>query len=371
VKSTGRPLGSLLVLLSAWVVGRAVAVSGVMAGEQISPPQMSAPKPIRLAQAPSIQPSCPPLSAPFSFSGTADTGTRLWFEHNQRTAPHFLPEHFYTDFRQKGQTMLAQSSVHILAPRQGLPSVVQPEYEKPGGANLPPRTAQFLEEPRPAAFASPQPWSPNRLSVSAWTLWRPQVSPGGSVLNGQLGGSQTGARVDYRISSLGRNRTLHAYWRVSTPLTMRSGQENAFGLTMKLGRAAPLLLNVERRFGPRDAMAVFVSGGTSDHPILKGLKLDAYGQTGFVGLRSKVYFADGALTISRQVEVPLAGKIDLGIGLWGASQPGLRRIDIGPAVTVHPIIASKHFRLSAQWRQRITGNANPVSGPALTLGADF
>jgi hypothetical protein len=355
VKSTGRPLGSLVILLSAWVVGRAVAVSGVMAGEQMRPP-----KPIYLAQAPPIQSSCPPLSAPF-----------LLRVRDQKTALQFLPEHYHANFGFNGQTALAHSSARIVPPGLGPPSEVQPRYVKSIGADLPSQTTIFLEEPRPAAFASPRPWSPNRLSISAWALWRPQVSPGGSVLNGQLGGSQTGARVDYRISSVGPNRTLHAYWRVSTPLTMRSGRENAVGLTMKLGQAAPILLNVERRFGPRNAMAVFVSGGVSDHPIIKGLKLDAYGQTGFVGLRSKVYFADGALSISREVNVPLAGKVDLGIGLWGASQPGLSRIDIGPNVTVHPVIASKHFRLSAQWRQRMAGNANPVSGPALTLGADF
>jgi hypothetical protein len=366
VTSPGRPLGSLFVLLSVWVVGRAVAVSGVMAGEQISPP-----KPVRLAQAPSIQLSCPPFSTPAFFPQQADTGTRLIFERDQKTAARFLPERYHADLRQNGQTALAYSSVPIVPPEPSPPTEFQPHDVKSISADPPSRTSMFLAEPGSAAFAAAQPSSPNRLSVSVWTLWRPQVSPGGSVLNGQLGGSQTGARVDYRIASLGLNRTLHAYWRVSTPLTMRSGQENAVGMTMKLGRAAPIMLNVERRFGPRNAVAAFVSGGVSDHPIMKGLKLDAYGQTGFVGLRSKVYFSDGALTISRGVNMPLAGKVDLGIGLWGASQPGLSRLDIGPAVTVHPVIANKHFRLSAQWRQRITGNANPVSGPALTFGADF
>jgi hypothetical protein len=56
------------------------------------------------------------------------------------------------------------------------------------------------------------------------------------------------------------------------------------------------------------------------------------------------------------------------MGVWGGYQPGLYRVDAGPRISmrVRPNV-SLHF----DWRQRLAGAAEPGSGPAVTLGANF
>jgi len=92
--------------------------------------------------------------------------------------------------------------------------------------------------------------------------------------------------------------------------------------------------------------------------------LDAYLQGGLVGLKSRDLFVDGGATVTR----PVFGKFSAGVGVWGGAQPGLYRIDAGPRVTV---AVRKNVRVHLDWRQRLAGNAQPGSGPALTLATDF
>lgn len=92
--------------------------------------------------------------------------------------------------------------------------------------------------------------------------------------------------------------------------------------------------------------------------------LDAYVQAGIVGLKSRDYFADGALTFTR----PVYGRFSAGFGVWGGVQPGLYRVDAGPRISMR---IRRNIHAHFDWRQRLTGNAQPASGPALTLAADF
>ena len=62
----------------------------------------------------------------------------------------------------------------------------------------------------------------------------------------------------------------------------------------------------------------------------------------------------------------------LGAGVWGAAQADgalIDRLDAGPSLRL------RHDRLplglSADWRFRLAGNAEPGSGPALTVYASF
>jgi hypothetical protein len=54
--------------------------------------------------------------------------------------------------------------------------------------------------------------------------------------------------------------------------------------------------------------------------------------------------------------------------MWGGAQPGLYRIDAGPRVTMR---VRDNLRVHLDWRQRLAGNAEPGSGPAITLAGDF
>ena len=77
----------------------------------------------------------------------------------------------------------------------------------------------------------------------------------------------------------------------------------------------------------------------------------------------------------RAGDPPAAGpsrfRIDFGAGIWGSAQRGAARLDIGPTIGVAVPIARRAIRLSADWRERIAGDARPGSGPAFTIGSDF
>jgi hypothetical protein len=61
-----------------------------------------------------------------------------------------------------------------------------------------------------------------------------------------------------------------------------------------------------------------------------------------------------------------------GAGAWGGAQKGASRLDLGPAATMGlGLGASASARLALDWRFRVTGDAAPSSGPALTLSAGF
>jgi hypothetical protein len=54
--------------------------------------------------------------------------------------------------------------------------------------------------------------------------------------------------------------------------------------------------------------------------------------------------------------------------VWGGAQPGVYRVDAGPRLSMK---IRNNIRVHADWRQRLAGKADPGSGPALTLAADF
>ena len=83
-------------------------------------------------------------------------------------------------------------------------------------------------------------------------------------------------------------------------------------------------------------------------------------------MRSRDLFVDGAARVGARI-----GGVDVGGGVWGAAQPGLARLDIGPQASVRLPLAGTGIRLSADWRFRIAGDAAPASGPTLTVGTDF
>ena len=83
-----------------------------------------------------------------------------------------------------------------------------------------------------------------------------------------------------------------------------------------------------------------------------------------VGFNSRDRFVDGALTFTR----PVYRQFSAGFGVWGGAQPGLYRVDAGPRVTMR---VRNNIKVHLDYRQRLAGNAEPGSGPALTLAGDF
>lgn len=208
----------------------------------------------------------------------------------------------------------------------------------------------------------------DRVQLSAWALLRGQqgqmLGPSSLASGGQLGGSQAGARLTYLI-----NRQIAASFRTSSDVGRRGG-EVAAGLRVQPLQSLPIWVTAERRQrlgslgGGRNAFAIFADGGLYQQSLPWEFMLDAYLQGGIVGLKSRDLFVDGGATVTR----PLFGKFAAGVGVWGGAQPGVYRIDAGPRVTVQ---VRKNVRVHLDWRQRLAGNAQPGSGPAITLATDF
>jgi hypothetical protein len=227
---------------------------------------------------------------------------------------------------------------------------------------------------RPAPQSSPAPAEiPNfipqkhldRLQLSTWALLRREPGTGSLASGGILGGSQAGARLTYAF-----DRRLAASLRTSSPVGGARGGEIAAGVRVTPIPSIPFSLTAERRQAigkfstGRSAFALFAEGGVYQQPLGWNLLLDGYAQAGVVGVRSRDLFVDGGFAVSR----PVYDRFSAGFGVWGGYQPGLYRIDAGPRLSMR---VRRNVSLHLDWRQRVSGTAQPGSGPAITLGADF
>jgi hypothetical protein len=245
-----------------------------------------------------------------------------------------------------------------------IPQLDEWPLSRMASAAMPPRRSTTTAGPQSLPQAASKARF-DRLQLSAWALLRGKPGPTSLAAGGTLGGSQAGARLTYNISPL-----LAASLRSSSPVGGARGGEVAAGIRVTPFRSIPMSVTAERRQaigrtgGGRSAFAMFVEGGVYQRPIAWGIELDAYAQGGVVGIRSRDLFFDGGYTLTR----PLFGRYSAGLGMWGGVQPGLYRVDVGPRVSMR---VRDNMRVHLDWRQRVAGNAEPGSGPAVTLAADF
>lgn len=216
----------------------------------------------------------------------------------------------------------------------------------------------------PVALAPPR---GDRWSGSAWLFVREggrrTLAPGGT-----LGGSQAGGRFAYRLND-NRAAPVALSVRAYAPLDTIGAAEAAAGIDWRPIEGVPLHLLAERRQAlggaGRSAFALTIYGGVSE--VVAGpLRIDAYGQAGMVGARSRDLFADGSAKLGLPV-----GKARIGAGAWGAAQPGAERLEAGPQASMRLPVEGANVMVSLDWRLRIAGDAEPAGGPTLTLGTDF
>lgn len=186
---------------------------------------------------------------------------------------------------------------------------------------------------------------------------------------GQLGGSQGGVRLDYALSD-----TVAITARATSPLAMSRDREVAVGVKWRPTRL-PVDLIVERRQsigrGGRDAFALMVTGGVNPVALPASFRLEAYGQAGIVGLKSRDAFVEGQVTVLRDVARAGPATLAVGAGAWGGVQPGVERIDIGPRARLALPLGKRSVGLSLDYRRRVAGGARPGSGATLTLETSF
>ncbi len=271
--------------------------------------------------------------------------------------------------------------VPVAAPGRSSPPQVYyigqpPAAPMPQQAYLDPVAAR--EQPQQLAFAGPVPrpqTTPSfgeakvppafdRLQLSSWAMLRDKPGEIGLGSGGTLGGSQAGARLLWRF-----NPHLAASLRTSTPINSQRGGEAALGVRYQPYMSIPVAFTAERRkalgdYGGRDAFAVFAEGGLYGRPMPWNSSLDASLQTGIVGVKTRDWFVDGQAAVSR----PVWRNFSAGLGVWGAAQPGISRLDAGPRVSVR---VGTRMRVHVDYRQKLVGNAKPGSGAVVTLAGDF
>ena len=148
------------------------------------------------------------------------------------------------------------------------------------------------------------------------------------------------------------------------------GGEVAAGVRFTPFPSIPVAITAERRQAigkfstGRNDFALFAEGGLYQRPLGWNMLLDGYAQAGVVGIRERDFFADGGFAVTR----PVWGRFSAGLGAWGGYQPGLYRVDAGPRLSMR---VRPNVSLHLDWRQRLAGAAEPGSGPAVTLGANF
>jgi len=242
----------------------------------------------------------------------------------------------------------------------------------PGSPQAALRHATFaapMRQASPAPFPTARPTSgatTSRWTGSAYLFLRQGSGRPALASNGQLGASQAAARIAYQLSDGPVRADVAA--RVYRPLGGKGG-EAALGVDLYPLKSRSLRLSVERRAAidgaGRDAWSAYAAGGLYAEPV-RNVALDFYGQTGVVGVHSRDAFVDGAVRAGYRL-----GQATIGGGVWGAAQPGVARLDVGPRLALAMPVARGTLSLALEGRFRLAGRADPGSGVTLTLAADF
>jgi hypothetical protein len=220
----------------------------------------------------------------------------------------------------------------------------------------------------------------DRWSADGWLLLRKDTTSAVTSGRGSYGQSQMGAVVRYRLAPSSPFRPT-AYARASQALGGAKESEAALGLAARPVPGLPVSAAAELRVTQvsgstqvRPAAYVVTELPRFDLPL--GFAGEAYAQAGYVGGGFATAFVDGQLRAERPVASLGSGELRAGGGAWGGAQKGAKRLDIGPSATLAIEIGGtppsvSRARVSMDWRFRVAGEAEPSSGPALTISAGF
>lgn len=219
---------------------------------------------------------------------------------------------------------------------------------------------------------------PRRWSADAWAFLRSGTSS--ALANGQLpatyGASQAGAVLRYRLFR-DSPRLPDIYLRTTSTLGMSQESSAAVGLAARPVVQLPMIASVELRVTDQAGQrrwqpAVMAVSELQPFTLPGGLRGEAYGQAGYVAGKFATPFADGSARADYGLfsSGPIEARI--GAGAWAGFQKGASRIDIGPSATVTmPLGKATYGRLALDWRLRMAGDAEPDSGPSVTVSAGF
>jgi hypothetical protein len=215
----------------------------------------------------------------------------------------------------------------------------------------------------------------SRWSGDGWLLLRQDGSGPLTAAQPSYGRSQVGAVMRYRLSDASPYRP-QAYVRATSAVAGPREQELAAGLSARPLPRVPLRVAAEARVtrtsaGSEVRPAVYWVSELPPAELPLGVRAEAYLQAGYVGGRFATGFVDGQARAERQIGAMGENELRAGAGIWGGAQKGAARLDVGPTATVSFRVGEARGRASADYRFRVAGDAQPASGPALTLSAGF
>lgn len=220
--------------------------------------------------------------------------------------------------------------------------------------------------------------APRRWSADAWALLRGANGEATSAGNlpASYGASQAGAILRYRLASRSPLRPT-AYMRTTSSLGTVRENTAALGASVTPLAKVPIVTALEGRVtngtgGTRlqGAALAYTQLPLIDLPL--AMRAEAYAQGGYVAGAYATPFVDGQVRIDRGVVGVGRMEARLGAGVWGGAQNGAARLDAGPSAAVTMPLGKRYYgRLGVDWRFRLAGDAEPGSGPAVTLSAGF
>ena len=225
------------------------------------------------------------------------------------------------------------------------------------------------------ALATPTAATASRWSVDGWLLLRKDTTT--SILSGlpSYGRSQAGAVIRFSLAPSSPLRP-QAYLRASAALAGASEHEVAAGVSARPLAGVPLRLAVEARVGEmargtRLRPAAFAVTEFAPLRLPLGARAEVYAQGGYVGGDYATAFADGQARVERPLAQRGQTELAAGAGVWGGAQRDAARLDFGPTAAVTFRLGAGRGRIAADYRFRMAGDAEPSSGPALTVSAGF
>jgi hypothetical protein len=357
------PLALFGLVMTGWVGVRAMVWESPAALPAASSPQAVLPAPAVADAAPAdripqaaitARPFAAPVAAPLPRAARASSaGARAPRPPQPRTMP--AAAHLAS-----GAAAFALPDPPAPAPRRAGASPVRPDQP------LPPLAA-------PGA---------KRWSLDAWAFYR-EGSDTAPISQGRVpiyGASQIGTIAQFRVLPSSRHDP-RLYVRAYRALIARGETEGAVGGSIRPIASLPLRAFAELRYtdGPfanEVRPSLFVVSELPPQALPADFTLEAYGQAGWVGGNFATPFADGQVSLARELArftapggVPL--RVSAGAGAWGGAQKDAQRLDVGPTMRLEWSMGRVPARLSIDWRERVAGDAAPESGLAATLSTSF
>jgi hypothetical protein len=349
-KARGRPLRFIILILTTWFLARAAQYNLNNKAIAESSPEIVAIQSLKqkIVISSHIQRQTTPESKPVMSSSEI----AIWSDTKTTPENIFAAQSKHPQRAVLLPILFIQPSLEIVPPSDPLDREYSDWYLKATGP-------------------SPRPYFKPRASTYGYSFWRRAGSINGLAPASQYGGGQSGLIGTYRLGE--SENALAILWRVSVAHARTAERELAVGIRWQPTTKLPITLSAERRFryDNSDNMAFYIAGGKSDVPLVAKFKLDSYAQVGILTGTHPDRFFDANVRVDRPLFNAAPLSISAGGGLWTGGQKGASRIDIGPSIRTDFKVSDVHFRLNADWRFRISGNAAPGDGPALTLSTNF